>query len=425
MPKLRQIKLENFQAHRDLTIPVEPGVNVIVGPTNAGKSSVFRALRWLVEHKPASGLQTFDTDSMSVSIETDEGKAVERFKTKTEYGYKAEGATFLACATKQPPEIQAILGLSPINLQGQHDPPFLLTLTPGQMAKELNRIVDLSIIDKANSFASSGAMQAKGQVEATAKLLEKHQEEVAKWDWVESCETNYHQLVKVGGNLRELSKTADLLSEQIASIVAVDAELAKLIPLVEQAEGLLDRHLLIQKQSVGAEILRKLLFDNSLVLSKLIKITVFEGQCEALSLEAQSIRSMRGHCDRASETIARLAANAASISSVNKVGTELAKLKKQASAISVNTSLLAELSPIVDAYHKATATTSRLDPMLGDLVEIAEVATRLDRLSDKNVELFRLFVALHHNQSGIDEQAETIKTLEPQVKLCPTCNRPM
>lgn len=45
---LRKLMIDNFQAIRDATIKFVPGLNVIVGESDQGKSSILRAIRWVV-----------------------------------------------------------------------------------------------------------------------------------------------------------------------------------------------------------------------------------------------------------------------------------------------------------------------------------------------------------------------------------------
>ena len=49
---IQSLALKNFQSHKDTLIKFDPGVNVIVGSTDSGKSAIIRALRWLVWNRP-------------------------------------------------------------------------------------------------------------------------------------------------------------------------------------------------------------------------------------------------------------------------------------------------------------------------------------------------------------------------------------
>jgi len=49
---IQQLSIANFQSHKDTTLAFDPGLNVIVGPTDCGKTAVIRALRWLIWNRP-------------------------------------------------------------------------------------------------------------------------------------------------------------------------------------------------------------------------------------------------------------------------------------------------------------------------------------------------------------------------------------
>jgi DNA repair exonuclease SbcCD ATPase subunit len=50
---IKRIEIKNFQAHKNTEIDFDPGVNVISGASDAGKSSIFRALLWVITNRPS------------------------------------------------------------------------------------------------------------------------------------------------------------------------------------------------------------------------------------------------------------------------------------------------------------------------------------------------------------------------------------
>ncbi len=47
MKKLKSLRLENFQSHKDLYVEFSDGLNIITGTNNAGKTAIFRALDYI------------------------------------------------------------------------------------------------------------------------------------------------------------------------------------------------------------------------------------------------------------------------------------------------------------------------------------------------------------------------------------------
>ena len=52
MTNIKKIIIDNFQSHEHTEIEFGPGLNVIVGPSDYGKSAVVRALRWVLYNEP-------------------------------------------------------------------------------------------------------------------------------------------------------------------------------------------------------------------------------------------------------------------------------------------------------------------------------------------------------------------------------------
>jgi len=49
---IKTLSIQNYQSHKDSTLEFDPGVNVIVGSTDSGKTAIIRALRWLIWNRP-------------------------------------------------------------------------------------------------------------------------------------------------------------------------------------------------------------------------------------------------------------------------------------------------------------------------------------------------------------------------------------
>ena len=49
---IQSLHIKNLQSHKDSHLDFCEGVNVIVGPSDSGKSAILRALRWIVKNRP-------------------------------------------------------------------------------------------------------------------------------------------------------------------------------------------------------------------------------------------------------------------------------------------------------------------------------------------------------------------------------------
>lgn len=184
---IRTISIHNFQSHKHTRLNLSPGVNVIVGSSDQGKSAVLRALGWVVNNRPSGDAFRSDWGGDTVvEIEAENSSIVRKKTDKTnEYqlsigGKSVNDTVFKAFGQDVPNEISTALNFASINSQSQLDSPFLLSSdwTPGRVAEYLNEAAGLGVIDHAMDAINSRArriaddLKREGirQVETEAKL---------------------------------------------------------------------------------------------------------------------------------------------------------------------------------------------------------------------------------------------------------------
>ena len=185
---ITRIRLENFQGHEKLDLKLG-AVTTIVGASDRGKSSVTRALRWAVTNKP--GGQEFirhGTKQARVRIELDGDVIVSRTRSKSENAYTlrtAEAkAEFKAFGTGVPDEVATALNLGELNFQQQHDAPFWFTLSAPDVARKLNDVVDLSLIDDVLEHLAGRMRGTRAEEKAATTRAEAAATELAGLEWV-------------------------------------------------------------------------------------------------------------------------------------------------------------------------------------------------------------------------------------------------
>jgi len=154
---IKSVHLKNFQSHENSLLTFSDGVNVIVGPSDSGKSSILRAIRWVVENHPqGKELISHWSDGKSEVALILDNRGIVRSRTKSKNQYQAKGQTFDKVGRDVPSEIAKDINLDPdINAQWQHDAPFLLSLSPSDVGRILNRVARLEDIDSSMSNINS------------------------------------------------------------------------------------------------------------------------------------------------------------------------------------------------------------------------------------------------------------------------------
>ena len=73
---IKTIHLENFMAHKATSIDLSPGVTVITGPNNIGKSAIVEAIRYLVYNPAPKNVIRHGAKRASVRLELDSGEII-------------------------------------------------------------------------------------------------------------------------------------------------------------------------------------------------------------------------------------------------------------------------------------------------------------------------------------------------------------
>lgn len=179
---IKSLLIKLFQAHKNTKFEFLPGVNVIAGESDAGKSAVIRAASWLFTNRPQGfsfkNKEAGEKDVTEVTIEMVGGEEVSRRKSSkgiNEYYFPEE--TFKALRTDVPEEVRDVFQMGEVNIQSQHSPYFLLLDSPGDVAKKLNSLIGVDIIDsilsKINRKAATHSAESKAAKEETKRLSEK------------------------------------------------------------------------------------------------------------------------------------------------------------------------------------------------------------------------------------------------------------
>lgn len=191
---LKSVNLSNFQCHKELWLEFVPGVNVIAGTSDSGKSAVLKGLLWLMTNRPQGlGFRTATAkkgDSARCSIVIDDAVIV-RLRNEKENFYFLDGTQFQAMKTDVPEDIASCLNLLPVNIQTQFQTHFLLANTPSEVARILNESCDLSVIDSVMKKVKSIAASSKAQANQYAEQLENTKAEIDALAWVDNADLQY------------------------------------------------------------------------------------------------------------------------------------------------------------------------------------------------------------------------------------------
>lgn len=224
---LEAVLIENFQAHEETKIRLDPGVNVFIGSSDSGKSSILRAIKWNLLNIP-NGNSFCSFWSANTSVKTKiNGRIINRIRTKSKNTYHLGDKEFAAFGSGVPDEILDVHLVRENNIQSQMDSPFLLSQSSGEVARLCNKAVNLELIDTVGKNIRSKLFETRQNKTFNTNALEEYEDKLNKFKnldkmkaildeavllkkEVDSCYNNFN---KIKGHLDIIKDNMPLIKE--------------------------------------------------------------------------------------------------------------------------------------------------------------------------------------------------------------------
>src|SRR5690554_3878620 len=111
MKYIKKVILENFQSHKYTEIELDQYLNVIVGPSDQGKTAIIRGLKWALFNEPSGDFFIREGETeCSVTVIFNDNSKIKRYRSKNKnvyYLYNNEGKELIleGFGTKVPQEV--------------------------------------------------------------------------------------------------------------------------------------------------------------------------------------------------------------------------------------------------------------------------------------------------------------------------------
>lgn len=191
MSRFRHLLIENFQSHARTELDFVPGLNVLVGPSDSGKSAILRALRWVLFNTPrGTEFIREGAEQCRVVLTLENGTEIERIR-----GRKKALNRYILRRTDGSEEVLEGLGVGPhpiiVETHGIHpfadqdayvqvgtqlEPPFLLSESGSSKAKWIGRISGAHWIDQ----ALKGVSKDRHQLQSELRHLQQQEDTLAE-----------------------------------------------------------------------------------------------------------------------------------------------------------------------------------------------------------------------------------------------------
>jgi exonuclease SbcC len=229
---ITKLSVQNFQSHANTHIDFVPGINVIVGSSDAGKSALLRAIRWIIFNRPlGTNIIRQGTEECEVELQTSSG-VVKKYKGRENY-YEVNSEIFRACGNSVPDTVKTVIDITDINCLGQFDGYYLVFESSGEIAKELNKALNIDLIDMCVSSCNSSIREYNSLIKTQTKQQEVLTSELDKYKDLTTIELSIDKYLQKADALilkrTNLTKLETLLTDIVntkAALFKTDCNMA-------------------------------------------------------------------------------------------------------------------------------------------------------------------------------------------------------
>lgn len=265
MKYLKTVILENFQSHKYSSIDFSEGLNVILGPSDSGKSAIIRGIKWALYNEPSGDYFIREGEAeASVSLIFSDNTKLTRLRSKSKNSYilyknNGEEIKFEGFGTSVPEEIVEEIGIkkirldseesNAINIGEQLEGPFLLSEKNSTRAGAIGRLIGVNVIDDALKETLRDIRNTSISKKNTEEGIAKIENELKDYEYLNGLEERLNKvedlrnliveksnkretLLKCNIRYIELIKDLNIVQGQLSTLKDID----KIDPIIESLD---------------------------------------------------------------------------------------------------------------------------------------------------------------------------------------------
>ena len=311
-PKLLRVVLENFQRHKYTDLTLDNGLNIFVGESGKGKSSIIRGIDWVYENQPTGKrIIKRGEDFAKVTLYFENGVVISRYteaKTGGKNGFYiydpiTDEETFEN--TKSLPLVQEKIGHSvltidgdyeiPLNFSKQGDTWFLIGkgYTPSIKAKLVGSLYDIHFADAVIRDIDKTTKNIESTIKKEEKKIESYDEKIETYDYIDSLENQISKGKKIISDIQ-------VLIDRKTKILNLKEEYDKIENIFKQIYWILDstKDLEVGYRSlIEAKTQYNQLFQIERLKKQLIETTENINYCFQIKKDTKDIDVVFSHID--------------------------------------------------------------------------------------------------------------------------------
>jgi chromosome segregation ATPase len=240
---IKTITLKNFQSYKNQVIHCKPGLNLLIGTSDSGKSAILRAISFVLYNYPKrDSLIHWGAKETEVTLEFSDGLKVTRVKGESKndiIAIKPDGKEIKKTKidSEIPDEIKELLGNPPkddfnglISYSDQFSKLFLIDLSPSDLPRSLSNLTGVSVLEDSAKYLMSSYKAIEKQTKNDEKEYKNLIEEIQSYSFVQDYESKVDDFSDRFDSLIELENKIDEFTSLIDGInLEVDKSYLKVL----------------------------------------------------------------------------------------------------------------------------------------------------------------------------------------------------
>lgn len=463
MKYITKVIIENYQSHKYSVIEFDKYLNVIIGPSDQGKSSIIRAIKWVLYNEPTGTFFIREGErECSVTLFFNDNTKLKRLRTPSKnlyilYDENGKESIYEGFGTNVPDEIIDKTKIrkvyldgnqsTSINIADQLEGPFLLSEKTSVRANAIGRLVGVHIIDKAIANTLKDIRNLNTKKKSVEDKLKELTGQYEKYDYLEELKLVINKVEKIEKVMKYKNQKLKKLSEikeKCNSILNEKASIQETIKELKSIDILESKILELDKKVNQIKYLRKInqqylylggeIKKNESVKEGLKNTGKVEVICNKLQISMQTKNNLE-RLNKIYRTIQdniesnmKCLKNIKGIENIENMLMEASKiysrlndlLKLKMKYNDTNKRIL-----VGKKYTEALSTTEKVDVYYNDLKKKINNLDSIIKLRDKyaliNRELKRLTEEFNVNNKEIQSLLSKYSSLLKEIELCPLC----
>lgn len=409
MRYIKQVILENFQSHKYSVIDLSSQLNVIVGPSDSGKSAIIRGIKWVLYNEPSGDYFIKEGETYSaVTLIFGDNVKVKRYRSKTKnayYLYNQDGdeLKFEGFGTRVPEEIINMIGIEKIFLDGdqtnainlgeQLEGSFLISERGATRASAIGRLVGVNVIDDALKETLRDSRNTSITMRHLEDSIIKLETELKEYNYLDDLNSRINKLENFQKIIHHKEEKLDKLKELNNSLIDTNNNLIKV-------RSYLDR---LNKIDKLEEIVKKINDVN-------FTYNIFRNKQNVLRNVKENIRENTHHINKFKE-LDKVIGQYNRLSNLCRHKNNLINLNNKYTNSKSDIKTMTTISNSLTELDKIEYNISQLSDKMYNLLELNNIESKLVK-TRKNINIGIEYISKLQNINRIDSLYSDLKKKE-------------